>query len=261
MSPTTKTATATTATLDDLYRFEGKAELIGGRIVPFMPSGDAPSEIAFEIAVRLRDYARQQGVGVAYPDGVGYALDPPLPNGRQSFSPDASYYSGPRPRNRMRFIGGPPTFAVEVRSENDYGPAAEAEMAAKRDDYFAAGTLTVWDVDPLAKTIVAHRADSPAFRLASRKARSPTRGPRCRAGECRWTRSFPEPIRAGLSSGVRCRVPGRNHEIAINRWRHHGLRRNGFDRNISFCTRLRGHRAGRGGGHRRPRGSRWRRAG
>ena len=48
----------------------------------------------------------------------------------------------------MRFIEGPPTFAVEVRSENDYGPAAEREMAAKRADYFEAGTLVVWDVDP-----------------------------------------------------------------------------------------------------------------
>jgi Uma2 family endonuclease len=153
--------TQTAATLDDLYRVEGKAELIGGRIVRFMPSGDAPSETAFEIAVRLRDYARQRGLGVAHPDGIGYAIDPPLPNGRQSFSPDASYYDGPRPKNRMRFIPGAPTFAVEVRSENDYGPAAEAEMAAKRADYFAAGTLVVWDVDPLAGTIASYRADAP----------------------------------------------------------------------------------------------------
>lgn len=156
------TTTRTPATLDDLYRVEGKAELIGGRIVRFMPSGDAPSETAFEIAVRLRDYARQQGVGVAFADGIGYALDPPLPNGRQSFSPDASYHVGPRPRNRMRFISGAPTFAVEVRSEGDYGPAAEAEMAAKRADYFAAGTLAVWDVDPMAGTIASYRSDAPA---------------------------------------------------------------------------------------------------
>jgi Uma2 family endonuclease len=159
MSSTLKTGTP--ATLDDLYRVEGKAEQIGGRIVHLMPSGDAPSEIAFEIAVRLRDYARQRGVGIAHPDGIGYALDPPLPNGRQSFSPDASYHVGPRPRNRMRFITGAPTFAVEVRSENDYGPAAELEIAAKRDDYFAAGTLVVWDVGPLAETIIVYRADAP----------------------------------------------------------------------------------------------------
>jgi Uma2 family endonuclease len=38
---------------------------------------------------------------------------------------------------------------VEIRSENDYGPAAEREISSKRADYFAAGTLVVWDVDLL----------------------------------------------------------------------------------------------------------------
>jgi len=61
----------------------------------------------------------------------------------------------------MRFIEGPPTFAVEVRSENDYTPAAELEIAAKRADYFAAGTLVVWDVDPIAETIACYRDDTP----------------------------------------------------------------------------------------------------
>jgi Uma2 family endonuclease len=49
----------------------------------------------------------------------------------------------------MRFLEGAPAFAVEVRSEGDYGPAAEQRMAEKRRDYFAAGTLCVWDVDVL----------------------------------------------------------------------------------------------------------------
>lgn len=44
---------------------------------------------------------------------------------------------------------GAPVFAAEVRSKEDYGPAAEQAMAAKRADYFAAGTLVVWDVDVL----------------------------------------------------------------------------------------------------------------
>jgi Uma2 family endonuclease len=155
MLPTTQAP----ATLDDLYKVEGKAELIGGRIVHFVASGDAPSEIAFEIAVSLRAYAKARGVGVAYSDGIGFALDPVLQNGRQSFSPDASYYTGPRPQNRMRFIEGTPDFAVEVRSENDHGEAAEAEMEAKRADYFEAGTLVVWDVDPEAKTIACYRGN------------------------------------------------------------------------------------------------------
>jgi Uma2 family endonuclease len=48
----------------------------------------------------------------------------------------------------MRFIKGPPTLAVEVRSENDYGDVAEDRLTAKRADYFEAGTFVVWDVDP-----------------------------------------------------------------------------------------------------------------
>ncbi len=148
------------ATLDDLYRVEGKAELINGRIVSFMASGVLPSRVAFEIAVSLRAYAKKVGKGDAYPDGIGYAV-PELPSGRESFSPDASYYTGPNPVNLMRFIEGPPTFAAEVRSENDYGAAAEEEMAAKRADYFAAGTLVVWDVDPVAHCSHVYRAADP----------------------------------------------------------------------------------------------------
>src|SRR5581483_10882601 len=146
-------ATATQrATLDDLYRFPGKAELINGRIVPLMATGRRPNRIASRIFRNLDDYAQAQGIGEAYTDNMGFAI-PMLPSGREAFNPDASFYNGLFPTNDMCFIQGPPTFAVEVRSENDYGDAAEADMAAKRADYFAAGTLVVWDVDPVADTI------------------------------------------------------------------------------------------------------------
>jgi Uma2 family endonuclease len=61
----------------------------------------------------------------------------------------------------MRFVPGAPVFAGEVRSETDYGDAAEKAMADKRADYFEAGTLVVWDVDPIARRVVKYRADSP----------------------------------------------------------------------------------------------------
>ena len=150
----------TRATLDDLYAEEGKAELIGGRIVRYMAYGDLPGAVADEIADSLRQYVKRTGRGKARGDGVGCAV-PELPSGRESFSPNASYYTQPHPANRMRFVQGPPTFAVEVRSENDYGPAAETEMAAKRADYFAAGTLAVWDVDPVAETVTVYRSSAP----------------------------------------------------------------------------------------------------
>ena len=150
------------ATLDDLMRAEGKAELINGRIVTFMPSGRKPGRKALRIAKSLDDYAEAAGVGEAYGDNVGFAVAHlPLSSGRQSFSPDASYYSGAFPPNDMKFVSGPPTFAVEVRSESDYGKAAELDMADKRADYFEAGTLVVWDVDPVNGWIDCYRAAAP----------------------------------------------------------------------------------------------------
>ena len=53
-----------------------------------------------------------------------------------------------------KFLEGAPVFAVEVQSEEDYGPAAEKRLATKRDDYFAAGTRVVWDVDFLRDELV-----------------------------------------------------------------------------------------------------------
>ena len=153
-------STVTRATLDDLYRTEGKAELIGGRIVHYMATGIRPNEVAANIYVSLRGYARQRQRGRAFTDNMGFAV-PELPSGRESFSPDASFYDGPLPANLMRFVEGPPTFAVEVRSENSYDATAEAAIEGKRAEYFAAGTLVVWDVDPIAETITCYRHTAP----------------------------------------------------------------------------------------------------
>lgn len=150
----------TRATLEDLSRVEGKAELIGGRIVQFMGTGRRPSLTAGRIYRRLFDQAEASRRGEVHFDGMTYGV-PELSSGRESFMPDVSYYFGPFPSNDMRWIDGPPTFAIEVRSENDYGPAALIEQAVKRADYFEAGTLVLWDVDAVAELIHAYRHDDP----------------------------------------------------------------------------------------------------
>ena len=154
------TQTETVATLEDLYRVDGKAELIGGRIVPLMPTGRRPNRIAFRIAKSLDNHAEATHQGEAYTDNMGFAV-PRLSSGRESFSPDASYYLGPFPSNEMRFIKGPPAFAVEVRSENDYGEQAEERLAMKRADYFEAGTNIIWDVDPVSEVIRSYSRQNP----------------------------------------------------------------------------------------------------
>ena len=147
------------ATVEDLYRVpdNGKAELVDGEIVLMPPTGGIPGRTGGEIYVALRDYERRTGRGYAFPDNVGFVVDLPR---RGSFSPDAAFHPGPLQGGR--FLNGAPIFAAEVRSETDYGEKAEREMAEKRADYFAAGTLVVWDVDVLRERVVrVYRADAP----------------------------------------------------------------------------------------------------
>src|SRR5690606_16613960 len=139
------------ATVDDLYRVpeNGKAELVDGKLKRMSPTGDKPGRAGLRILLRLYEYERQTKLGRVYPDNVGFLVD--LPD-RKSFSPDAAYYVGPRAGGK--FLQGAPVFAVEVRSEGDYGRRAERAMARKRADYFAAGTAVVWAVDVLRDEVV-----------------------------------------------------------------------------------------------------------
>ena len=150
----------TRATLEDLLRTPEKAELIGGRIIKYMATGVRPNEVAGNIYVSLRAHTKKTKKGKAFTDNIGFAV-PELLSGRESFAPDAAYFDGPLPADPMRFVEGPPNLAAEVRSEGDYTPSAKLEIAAKRDDYFQAGTQVVWDVDPIAETIAVYRASAP----------------------------------------------------------------------------------------------------
>src|SRR5215211_1387303 len=141
----------TEAIIEDLYRVpdDGKAEIVNGELVLMSPTGGVPGRASGEIYVSLREYERRTKSGYAFPDNVGFIVN--LPH-RRSFSPDAAFYVGELKGGQ--FLDGAPVFDVEVRSEGDYGARAEREMAAKRADYFAAGTLVIWDVDVLKEKVV-----------------------------------------------------------------------------------------------------------
>jgi Uma2 family endonuclease len=70
-------------------------------------------------------------------------------------------------RERLRdglpagYFPGPPDLVVEVLSPDDR-PAA---VAAKTADWLAAGTRLVWNVDPVARVLVAHAADGTVARF------------------------------------------------------------------------------------------------
>jgi Uma2 family endonuclease len=149
-------STKTEATIEDLYKVDGKAELINGEIVHMSPTGGLPNYAGSEIFSSLRLYAKRAKTGYAVGDNAAFVVNLP---GRKSFSPDAAFYTG---EITMKFFEGAPAFAVEVRSEGDYGPKAEREMAKKRAEYFAAGTQVVWDVDLLGEAVVrVHLAADP----------------------------------------------------------------------------------------------------
>ena len=149
-------STKVEATIEDLYKVEGKAELVNGEIILMPGTGGLPHYAAFEISLSLAAYRKKIKTGYAIADNAVFVVN--LPH-RKSFSPDAGFYIG---EITMKFFQGAPVFAVEVRSENDYGPGAERRMAQKRADYFAAGTLVVWDVDLLSEDVVrVYRSSDP----------------------------------------------------------------------------------------------------
>ncbi|HEX8355061.1 MAG TPA: Uma2 family endonuclease [Pyrinomonadaceae bacterium] len=155
-------STKTEATIEDLYKVDGKAELVDGEIVHMSPTGGRPSFAARAIVLSLYEYEKRTRSGHAVTDNAAFTVN--LPH-RKSLSPDAAFYVGGE--ITMKFFEGAPVFAAEVRSEGDYGPKAEEAMARKRADYFAAGTQVVWDVDLLSETPVrvfrAGEPESPAL--------------------------------------------------------------------------------------------------
>jgi len=158
-------STKVEATIEDLYKVKGKAELVNGEIILMSPTGLLPGYAGDEIFSSLREYSKRKRFGRAVGDNKAFVVN--LPH-RKSFSPDAAFYTGPN--TGMKFGEGAPVFAVEVRSDGDYGPRAEREMAKKRADYFATGSLVVWDVDLLGDDVVrVYRASDPKTAKIYRK--------------------------------------------------------------------------------------------
>lgn len=145
------------ATLRDLRRTRLKAEIVDAQLTVIGPSGGASATAAGNILFSLNLHRKGCGGGRALGSRVALIVD--LPH-RLAFCPDASWYTGDA--YGADFPRGAPAFAVEVRDAVDYDDQAERRMAAKRADYFAAGTQVVWDVDVLREGVIrVFRADDP----------------------------------------------------------------------------------------------------
>jgi Uma2 family endonuclease len=99
-----------------------------------------------------------------------------------------------------------PVLAVEIRSPEDYDPAAERRLAAKRADYFAEGTQVVWDVDVLRegwiRSYCASDPDHPAVFYRGDVADAEPAVPG-------WRFAVDDLFRSGKQEGFRADVPNR----------------------------------------------------
>jgi Uma2 family endonuclease len=140
-----------TATIGDVDRIEQKEsrlfELYDGVLVE-KPVGYDESDLAMYLGYVLNAHVIPRRLGkITGPDGM---LE--IPKG-QVRMPDVAFVSrrklalSPKPRPRVpRLI---PDLAVEVLSKSN----TREELARKRREYFAAGTLQVWQVDPKKRTV------------------------------------------------------------------------------------------------------------
>src|ERR1700742_942424 len=76
------------ATIEDLYKVEGKAELVNGEILIMSPTGVDPGYAGDEIFFSLRKYSKQHNFGRAVGDNKGFVVNL---RHRKSFSPDAAF--------------------------------------------------------------------------------------------------------------------------------------------------------------------------
>jgi Uma2 family endonuclease len=147
------------ATIEDLYNApdDGIYELVKGRLVHAPPMEFRSARVTQRIRCSLLRHEEMTGDGYAVGGKLAFVVRQPRV---RSFSPDAAYIAGVL-EETDDFVEGAPVFAVEVYSKGDYGPANDAAYAAKRADYFAAGTQVVWDVNPRTQTVAVYRADTP----------------------------------------------------------------------------------------------------
>jgi Uma2 family endonuclease len=140
--------TATVQDVIDVQRQEGRlCELVEGVLLE-KAVGYNESSLAIFLAGVLNAFVIPRNLGlVTGPDGTVELM------ANLVRIPDVAFTSWDRLPGRRRPTAPvprlAPNLAVEVLSRSN----TPGEMAAKRQDYFAAGVQVVWEIDPVARTV------------------------------------------------------------------------------------------------------------
>lgn len=137
-------------TAEELFEMSdiGRCELIRGEIIHMAPSGAEHGDIAGELFGLIWSFVRQHKPGKVYAAETGFKISHDPDTVR---APDVAFVRKDRvpAKYRRGFFDGAPDLAVEVVSPGD----THSELAAKVDKWLAAGTVSVWVVDPATRSI------------------------------------------------------------------------------------------------------------
>ena len=128
-------------------------ELVKGRVVPTMPTGDEHEDAESELGMRLRAYGKETGRGRAVGGEVGIYIRRNPDTVRAADIVFISRERDLRPRAKGYFEIAP-ELVVEVLSPDD----RMSRMREKLRDYFSAGVRVVWVVDPALRRVLVHRS-------------------------------------------------------------------------------------------------------
>jgi len=141
---------------------DGKAELVRGE-VRLSPAPGAPhGAAAMNLAVALANYVKAHRLGRVFGDSVGYEL---VRFPHTVRIPDTSFVRGERISAdgvRPGLFKFAPDLAIEVISPSETASSLEEKIR----DYATSGTLLIWIVDPMRRTIMVIPAAAPVSWLA-----------------------------------------------------------------------------------------------
>ncbi len=116
------------------------------------PAGAEHGDVAAELLVRIRMFAKSQRLGKTYAAETGFTISR---NPDTTRAPDVGFVKQERVRQSPErgFFEGAPDLAVEVVSPSDRA----VEVMAQVDEWLGAGALSVWVVNPQGRSIEVYR--------------------------------------------------------------------------------------------------------